>query len=145
MAGFPVWNNTLGDRLNLNGDYYLKIDNAKILAAKDLKENIRKIVIRYMNDHTNAETKTYIQGMLQKMETAVAQLPANLSQFSFSSDLVLNKYSSGDSWKQWLRQKQRNWDLFLWIFFQSEKDQRGERISENRSQGRLESMATGGE
>lgn len=66
MAGSPVWNNTLGDRLNLNGDYYLKIDNARILAVKDLKENIRKIVIRYMNDHTNAETKTYIQGMLQK-------------------------------------------------------------------------------
>lgn len=116
MAGFPIRSNTLGDRLNPNGDYYRRIDNAKILVAKDLKENIRKIVIRYMNDHTTAETKTYIQGILQKMETAVAQLPANLSPFSFSSDLVLNKFNSGDSRKRWLRQKQRNWDLFLRIF-----------------------------
>lgn len=117
MAGFPIRSNTLGDRLNPNGDYYRKIDNAKILVAKDLKENIREIVIRYMNDHTNVETKTYIQGILQKIKTAVAQLPANLSSFPFSSDLVQNKYSSSDSWKRWLRQKQRNWDLFLWIFF----------------------------
>ncbi len=117
MAGFPVRSNTLGDRLNSNGDYYRKIDNAKILVAKDLKENIRKIVIRYMNDHTNAETKTYIQGILSKIKTEVAQLPATLSPFPFSSDLVLNKYYiSGDFWKRWLRQKQRNWDFFLRIF-----------------------------
>ena len=116
MAGFPIRSNTLGDRLNPNGDYYRRIDNAKILAAKDLKENIRKIVIRYMNDHTNVETKTYIQGILSKIKTEVAQLPAALSPFSFSSDLVLNKYGSGDSRKRWLHQKQRNWDLFLRIF-----------------------------
>ena len=121
MAGFPIRSNTLGDRLNPNGDYYRKIDNAKILVAKDLKENIRKIVIRYMNDHTNVETKTYIKGILQKMETAVAQLPAAISPFSFSSDLGQNKYSSDNSWKQWLRQKQRNWDLFLWIFFKGKR------------------------
>lgn len=116
MAGFPVRSNTLGDRLNPNGDYYRRIDNAKILVAKDLKEDIRKIVIRYMNDHTNAETKTYIQGILQKIKTAIAQLPANLPPFSFSSDLVLNKYGSGDFRKRWIRRKQRNWDLFLRIF-----------------------------
>ena len=116
MAGFPVRSNTLGDRLNSNGDYYRKIDNANILVAKDLKEDIRKIVIRYMNDHTNAETKTYIQGILQKIKTEVAQLPANLPPFSFSSDLVLNKYGSGDFRKRWIRGKQRNWGFFLRIF-----------------------------
>ena len=116
MAGFPVRSNTLGDRLNPNGDYYRRIDDAKILVAKDLKEDIRKIVIRYMNDHTTAETKTYIQGILSKIKTEVAQLPATISPFSFSSDLVQNKYGSGDSRKRWRRQKQRNWDLFLRIF-----------------------------
>lgn len=143
-AGSPNWGNTLGDRLNTNGDYYRKIDNAKILVVKDLAEDIRKVGIHYMNDHTTAETKTYIQGILQKVKAAVAQLSASLSPFSFSSDLMLNKYNFGDYWKQWLRQKQRNWDLLLWLF-KVKRTKSRERISAKRSQDHLESMVIGGE
>ena len=102
LSNFPK-NNTLIDRLiQPNGEYYRKIITAEPRVTEDLQKAIEKAWIAYLADHTVAETKAYIQLLIQKSQQTEGGLPANLPDSPQLVDFNQEQGVSSNPFGRWL-------------------------------------------
>ena len=83
LVNFPSQQSTFAMRLSgPGGDYFIRMNNAEPLVARDLKKAMTATVNRYFREHTCAETREYVVGLIKNITQTAAQLPSDLGSLS---------------------------------------------------------------
>jgi len=120
-VNFPDADSPFSQRLaNPNGAYYRKITLAENLVFRDLKIAVEERLIGYLREHSFAETRFYLDGLVKLVAQEEQAIPDELATFSQRMDFGLAHDVHQDIWSQllFLREaavkeyKQAIWDEF---------------------------------
>jgi hypothetical protein len=90
LVNFPSEQSTFGLRLSgPAGDYFVRMNNAEPLVARDLISELRSTVDRYFRAHTCAETREYVAGLIRNITQTLDQLPSELKNLSQQMEVGL--------------------------------------------------------
>lgn len=88
ILDFPGGDTTLGQRLSPGGEYYRHMETAATLLTPELRKRLRGLVVRYLRQHSVAETRHYVMTLetwvKAKEESIPAELPAYTQQQNLS-------------------------------------------------------------
>jgi hypothetical protein len=83
LVNYPNQQSTFAVRLSgPSGDYFIRMNNAEPLVAKDLKTALIATVNRYFREHTCTETKEYVAALIRCISQTVEELPNDLASIS---------------------------------------------------------------
>jgi hypothetical protein len=120
-VNFPDAGSPFSQRLaNPDGAYYRKIALAENLVLRDLKNDVEARLIDYLREHTFAETRFYLDGLVKLVAQDEQEIPDELAAFSQRMDFSLAHDVHRDIWSQALflrdaavkEYKQTIWDEF---------------------------------
>lgn len=120
ILDFPGGDTTLGQRLSPRGEYYRHVETAVTLLTPELRRRLRDLVVRYLRQHTFAQTRHYLNTLEAWVRAKEASIPSELPVYSQQQNLAraAEVYEDRWTWAVGLRQaaitefKEEVWNRF---------------------------------